>query len=61
MRLKKLENGLLTIPHAAAELGVGVRTVRQAVRRKQIVGVVLGDRTLIARAEIERLTKERGT
>jgi excisionase family DNA binding protein len=61
MRPKKLENVLLTIPDAAAQLGVGVRTMREAVRRKQIVGVVIGDRTLISRAEIKRLTKEKET
>jgi hypothetical protein len=48
----------LSIPTAAAQLGVDVSRLRDAVRRKQVYAVVIGSQALIPAKEIERLVGE---
>jgi excisionase family DNA binding protein len=53
------EFALLSIPQASAVLGIGIKTVRSAVRDGQIRAVLLGRRQLISKSEIERLLERR--
>jgi excisionase family DNA binding protein len=55
MRHKPSAPALISPAAAARQLGIDVRRVRQAIQRKQLPAITIGNRRLIPAAAIERL------
>lgn len=55
MMRMKTEKPFLTLPAVAKALDVDPRTVRLAIRRRQIPAIEIGKRWLVSRAALEKL------
>ena len=50
-----LGNELLSVPQAAKLMGISDKAIKKAVARDQVKAVRIGERLMIAKAEIRRL------
>jgi len=57
-RKTPISRPLLSIPNAAAQLGVDASRLRDAIRRKQVHAIVIGSQQLVPVKEIARLIGE---
>jgi len=61
MKVTLNTNDAITIPEAAAQIGVTVMTIYRWVKRGRLIAIKLGAHTLIPISEVQRIKTQRQT
>jgi hypothetical protein len=48
----------LSLPQAAAKMGIGIERLKRAIALRQVRSITLGSRVLVPRSAIERLAND---